>query len=126
MDRILAAALKAIPAINGQVYPLIADETATGAYVVYERVNTNRLNTLGGDTGCAIITYDIHAIAVKYADCIDLTDAARIACTGMTGAQSDGVTVQSVDIIGDKPQEYASDLSAYRATLQISVFVSNT
>ena len=33
MDKILTAALASVAAAGGQVYPLVADETATGSYV---------------------------------------------------------------------------------------------
>lgn len=124
MDKILTAALASVAAAGGQVYPLVADETATGSYVVYERTKTTPLTTLTGDTGCSIIAYTIHTMGQTYADCMGLTDDIRAACKGIAGTTSDGITVQSVDITDDKPQEFAKELGVYHATLSISCFCS--
>lgn len=126
MDKILAAALAAVKSTGGQVYPLVADETATGSYVVYERTKTTPLTTLTGDTGCSIIAYTVHTMGQTYADCMGLTDDVRAACKGIAGTTSDGITVQSVDITDDKPQEFAKELGVYHATLSISCFCSKT
>lgn len=126
MDKILTAALASVAAAGGQVYPLVADETATGAYVVYERTKTTPLATLSGDTGCSIIAYTIHMMGPTYADCMDLTDGIRAACLGMAGTTSGGLTVQSVDIVDEKPQEYAKEMGVYHGTLSISCFCSKT
>lgn len=124
MDKVLTATLATIPQVHNQVYPLVADESATGAYIVYERTKTTNINTLDGDTGCQIVTYDIHALAQSYADCVTLSDAIKTACKSMAGEQSGSLSVQSVDIIGDSPQEYARDIGVYRCLVQISCFIS--
>lgn len=126
MDKILTAALAAVAATGGQVYPLVADETATGSYVVYERTKTTPLATLDGDTGCSIIAYTVHMMGQTYADCMALTDDIRAACLGMAGTVSDGLAVQSVDVTDEKPNEYAKELGVYHATLSLSCFCSKT
>lgn len=123
MDKILRAALAAIEAVNGQVFPVIADETASGAYLVYRQTKITNLDALDGNTGCAIVTYDIHAIADKYSVCQDVMDAAAAACLALADTTTDGVDIQTVDIINQSPQEWNQDMGAYVSILSISCFI---
>ena len=124
MDKILRAALAAIEAVKGQVFPVVADETASGAYLVYRNTKTTPLAALDGDTGCAFVNYDIHSIADKYSTCQEVMDAASAICSGLAGTTDGGVDIQSVDIINQSPQEWNQDMGAYVSILSISCFIS--
>lgn len=125
MDKILRSALTGISVVKGQVYPLVADETASGSYIVYEQTKNQPLNVLDGTTGCSIISYDIHAISEKYADVMELNSLVCSSLLLIAGTKStDGVFVQSVDVIDQKPQEWNQNIGAYRATVSISCFIS--
>lgn len=112
-----------IEAVKGQAYPVIADETASGAYLVYNRTKTTNLTALDGDTGCSIVTYDIYSIADKYSTCQTVIDAATSVCTGLEGTTDNGVEIQSVDIVSQSPQEWDDMVHAYTSTLTISCFI---
>lgn len=124
MDKILRAALAEIEAVKGQVYPFIADETAKGAYLVYRKTKTTPLTTLDGATGCSIVVYDILSVASKYGMCQDVMAAASAACSALEGTETDGVCIQTVDIIDQSPQEWNQETNVYMATLTISCFIS--
>lgn len=123
MDKILRAALAAIKAVKGQVFPVIADETASGAYMVYRNTKTTNLTALDGDTGCAIVNYDIYVIAEKYSVCQDVVDTAASVCSGLAGTTDGGVEIQSVDITDQSPMEWSQKLGAYVSVLSISCFI---
>lgn len=125
MDKILRSALAAITAVNEQVYPLVADESATGSYIVYEQTKNTPLNTLSGATNCFTVDYDVHLLAEKYAEIQELTTLVCPALLAIGGTKTtDGVFVQSVDITDQKPQEWNQNIGVYRATVSISCFVS--
>lgn len=126
MDKILRAALAAIEQVKGQVFPVIADETASGAYLVYRQTKITNLDALDGSTGCAIVTYDIYSVADKYSTCQDVMDAAAAACLALADTTTDGVDIQAVDIINQSPQEWSQKLGAYVSVLSISCFISRT
>ena len=123
MDKILRAALAAIAAVKGQVYPVIADETANGSYLVYKNTKTTNLTALDGDTGCAFVNYDIYSISDKYSTCQEVMDVAASVCTGLAGTQDSSVEIQSVDITDQSPLEWSQKLGAYVSVLSISCFI---
>ncbi len=124
MDKILRAALAAIEAVKGQVYPVIADETATGTYIVYKLKKNTPLGALDGDTGCSIVTYDIFCISDKYGTGQDVAAAAAAACVSCTGIH-DNIDIQTVDIEDQSPMEWSQRLGAYVSVVSISCFISN-
>lgn len=123
MDKILRAALAAIVDVHGQVFPIVADETASGAYLVYMQTKNTPLTTLDGDTGCSTVVYDIRSIADKYGVCQDVMAAATAACRALRGTETDNTYIQTVDIINQSPQEWAQEMGAYVSTLTISCFI---
>lgn len=120
----MRAALAAIVAVKDQVFPVIADETANGAYLVYKQTKATNLSTLDGDTGCSTVKYDIYSIAEKYSTCQAVIDAAASVCAGLEDTESDGVEIQSVDIVDQSPLEWSQKLGAYVSVLSISCFIS--
>lgn len=123
MDKILRAALAAIETVNGQVYPVIADETASGAYLVYRQTKNTPLTTLDGDTGCSTVIYEISSIADKYGICQEVMAAATAACRALPGTEADNTYIQTVDVIDQSPQSWSQEMGSYVATLTISCFI---
>lgn len=123
MDKILRAALAAIKAVKGQVFPVVADETASGDYIVYKQTKNTPLICLDGDTGCSTVIYDISCISDKYGNCMDVLADASAACLSLPGTSLDNVEIQTVDIINQSPQEWSQQLGAYVSTLTVSCFI---
>lgn len=122
MDKILRAALAAIEAVRGQAYPVIADKTASGAYIVYKQKKNTPLSALDGSTGCSIVIYDIFCVAEKYSIGQGLAGSVAAACASCVGVHND-IDVQTVDIIDQSPMEWSQPHNAYVSVVSISCFI---
>lgn len=60
--------IQAIPELNNQIYPTNAPEGSTGPYLVYARINTNKVKTLEGYTNKQALSYMFSIMATKYSD----------------------------------------------------------
>lgn len=125
MDKILRAALAAIPQVNGQVFPMVGDETAKDTWIVYEQIQNIPLMALDGDTGCATVVYDIHAASNRYGIAQEVMLAASKACLSLEGTETDDVLIQTVTIENQTPQGWSEKHDAYVSTLTISCFISH-
>ena len=57
-----------IPELNNKMYPTNAPEGSTGPYLVYARINTNKVKTLEGYTNKQALSYMFSIMATKYSD----------------------------------------------------------
>lgn len=124
MDKILCSTLAAIPSVDGRVYPLKADETAKGTYIVYWQVKNSPLSTLDDSVKCSIVDYEIHILSNVYGDCQETASAAAAASRSMAGVVQGGVFIQSVNVLDQSALEWVPDLKVFASVVKISCFVS--
>ncbi len=81
--------------IANRMYPVVApaeDQGGTAPYIVYRRLGTARLGTMGGP-GSAKVRFRLTCWAVTYDGATALADAVRARLDGQSGAWG-GLTVQ--------------------------------
>lgn len=64
---------KLVPELKGNIYPTNAPESSTKPYLVYSRINTQKVKTLEGTTSKEGLSYMFNIMANRYSDMKDLT-----------------------------------------------------
>ena len=59
-----------IPDLKDKIYPTNAPEGAEGPYLVYARINTDKIKTLEGYTNKQALSYMFSIMATKYGDMV--------------------------------------------------------
>ena len=83
--------------IERRMFPVFAPHDADAPYIVYRRMTTPRLSTMGGP-GTAHPTFRLTCWAMTYAGAIDLGNAVRGALDGQKGPLWGDIQVQSVSL----------------------------
>ena len=99
MEVVLRHELNKITDITNKIYPTNAPEGATGPYLVYARINTDKVKTLEGYTNKQALSYMFSIMAAKYSDMISVRDKVEDALLAFPGTS-----------IGDKAKIYIEDL----------------
>ena len=68
METALRYELNKITEITNKIYPTNAPEGSQGPYLVYARINTNKVKTLEGYTNKQALSYMFSIMATKYSD----------------------------------------------------------
>lgn len=97
--------IQAIPELNNQIHPTNAPEGATGPYLVYARINTNKTKTLEGYTGDQALSYMFSIMATKYSDMVRVRNLVEKLLIG--DDDSKGLAQRE---IGDATKFYIEDL----------------
>jgi len=99
MEVALRHELNKITDIKNKIYSTNAPEGATGPYLVYARINTDKVKTLEGYTNNQALSYMFSIMAAKYSDMISVRDKVEDALLAFPGTS-----------IGDKAKIYIEDL----------------
>ena len=97
--------IQTIPELTNQIYPTNAPEGATGPYLVYARINTNKTKTLEGYTGDQALSYMFSIMATKYSDMVRVRNLVEKLLIG--DDDSKGLAQRE---IGDATKFYIEDL----------------
>ncbi len=112
-----------IPELAGNIYPTNAPETATKPYLVYARINTNRVKTLDGFTEKQALSYMFSVMATKYADMKSLTKKVEDFLMSLPGTYigEDGIYIQDVDI-NNVTEQYEHELKVNRGIIDFTIY----
>lgn len=97
--------IQAIPELVDNIFPTNAPEDHDKPYLVYTRINTNKIKTLEGYTGDQALSYMFSIMATKYSDMVRVRNLVEKLLIG--DDDSKGLAQRE---IGDATKFYIEDL----------------
>jgi hypothetical protein len=116
--------IQAIPELTNQVYPTNAPEGSQGPYLVYARINTDKVKTLEGYTNKQALSYMFSIMAVKYSDMVKVRDKVEDMLLGLPGTEiGDKSTISIEDIdINNIDEQYEHELGVNRGIIDFTIY----
>ena len=116
--------IQAIPELNNQIYPTNAPEGAEGPYLVYARINTDKVKTLEGYTNKQALSYMFSIMSKRYEDMIGVRDAVEDMLLGLPGTEiGDKSTISIEDIdINNIDEQYEHELGVNRGIIDFTIY----
>jgi len=105
----LAATAAVTAIVSTRMYYMQAPQATALPYVILERIDTNRLNTLSGSTTTSEVRIQVACLASTYTGVKALADAVRTSLSGWTSPATDPV-VAMVHLIDERDQLQAPQL----------------
>ena len=105
-----------IPELNNKIYPTNAPEGSQGPYLVYARINTNKIKTLDGYTNKQALSYMFSVMDNKYSDMVRLRNRVEDLLTllpQLAAIGKDDYYVENLNTI------YVDDLDLYVKNLGV-------
>jgi len=118
------ALLLSVPELTDRIYPTNAPETATKPYMVYMRVDTDRVKTLDGYTDKQAFRYLFNAMAVRYGDMkalCDKTEAFLLSLAGSRIGRDGNIYVEDVNI-NNIEEIYEFGLKVNRGIIDFTIY----
>ena len=113
--------IQAIPELNNQIYPTNAPEGAEGPYLVYTRINTNKIKTLEGLTGKEYLGFMFSVMATKYKDMKFLTKKVENFLVSLPGTQIGSYCIEDIDI-NNVHEQYEHELKVNRGIIDFTIY----
>lgn len=116
--------IQVIPELNNQIHPTNAPEGATGPYLVYARINTNKVKTLEGYTNKQALSYMFSIMAVKYSDMVRIRKLVEDLLEGMTKREIGSTTkffIEDLDI-NNIDEQYEHELGVNRGIIDFTIY----
>ncbi len=108
--------------VAARIYPLWAPQKPTAPYVVYSRINTERLHHLSGSSALANPHFQFDVFAETFADMVAVAAALRAALDNYSGGMGSPVlTVGSVMVV-DERDTFEPDTGLYHDQLDFSIW----
>lgn len=113
-----------IPELVDSIYPTNAPETATRPYLVYARINTNKLKTLEGYTNKQSITYMFSVMAPKYGDMVTVKNKVEqlLLSLPQRNIGSDGSIYVEDLTINNIDETWESELKVNRGIIDFTIY----
>jgi hypothetical protein len=112
-----------IPELVDQIYPTNAPEGHTKPYLVYARINTNRVKTLDGFTEKQALSYMFSVMATKYADMKSLAKKVEDFLMSLPGTTigKDNIYIQDIDI-NNTHEQFEHELKVNRGIIDFTIY----
>ncbi|MDD4431690.1 MAG: hypothetical protein PHF61_09865 [Bacteroidales bacterium] len=124
MEVALRHELNKITDIANKIYPTNAPEGATGPYLVYARINTDKVKTLEGYTNKQALSYMFSIMAAKYSDMISVRDKvedALLAFPGTSIGDKTKIYIEDLDI-NNIDEQYEHELGVNRGIIDFTIY----
>jgi hypothetical protein len=112
-----------IPELENQIYPTNAPEGSQGPYLVYARINTNKVKTLEGYTNKQALSYMFSIMATKYGDMKFLTKKVEDLLISLpkTSIGTQGIYIEDIDI-NNVTEQYEHELKVNRGIIDFTIY----
>jgi hypothetical protein len=116
--------INAIPELANSIYPTNAPEGVTRPYLVYARINTNKLKTLEGYTDKQNLSYMFSVMAPKYGDMVAVRDKVENVLLSLPQRLiGDGGSVFVEDLtINNIDETWESELGVNRGIIDFTIY----
>lgn len=124
MEVALRHELNKITDITNKIYPTNAPEGSQGPYLVYARINTDKVKTLEGYTNKQALSYMFSIMSKRYEDMIGVRDAVEDMLLGLPGTEiGDKSTISIEDIdINNIDEQYEYELGVNRGIIDFTIY----
>ena len=116
--------VQAIPELTNQIYPTNAPEGSQGPYLVYARINTNKVKTLEGYTNKQALSYMFSIMATKYSDMVKVRKQVEELLEGMPQREIGNTTkffIEDLDI-NNITEQYEHELGVNRGIIDFTIY----
>lgn len=115
--------IKVIPELNNQIYPTNAPEGSQGPYLVYARINTNKIKTLEGYTNKQALSYMFSIMATKYGDMVRVRKQVEDLLLSLpgTGIGQQQIYIEDIDI-NNIDEQYEHQLGVNRGIIDFTIY----
>lgn len=113
-EQAILTVLKPIAEISGTVSPLEGLKNAAAPFVFYLRRTEEEEETLDGPTGLQSGTFEVHCVALTYAQLLSLAGSVRTALQGLQGNTYDGLLIERATIRQTSPDLKDREVNLYR------------
>lgn len=116
--------IQAIPELNNSIYPTNAPEGTDKPYLVYARINTNKVKTLEGYTNKQAISYMFSIMATRYEYMVNLRKKVEDLLLGMTQREIGNTNkffIEDLDI-NNIDEQYEHELKINRGIIDFTIY----
>ena len=113
--------LKPLEDGTGFIFPTNAPEGHTKPYLVYARINTNKIKTLDGYTGTEHLSYMFSVMATKYGDMKELTKKVEKMLISLPQTQIGNFFIEDIDI-NNVHEVYEHELKVNRGIIDFTIY----
>ena len=116
--------IQAIPELNNQIYPTNAPEGAEGSYLVYTRINTNKIKTLEGLTGKEYLSFMFSIMATRYSDMVTVRKKVEDLLLSLPKryiGSDNSIYVEDLDI-NNITEQYEHELKVNRGIIDFTIY----
>lgn len=116
--------IQAIPELTNSIYPTNAPEGVTRPYLVYARINSNRVKTLEGYTDKQKLSYMFSIMSQKYGDMIAVRDKVENLLLSLPQRTiGDGGSILVEDLtINNIEETWESELKVNRGIIDFTIY----
>jgi hypothetical protein len=116
--------IQAIPELANSIYPTNAPEGVTRPYLVYARINTNKVKTLAGYTDKQNLSYMFSVMAPKYGDMVAVRDKVENVLLSLPQRYvGDGGSIFVEDLtINNIDERWESELGVNRGIIDFTLY----
>lgn len=114
---------KAIPELNNEIYPTNAPEEVLRPYLIYTRINTNKIKTLKGYGDKESLSFMFSVLAPMYGDMISIRKKAEKLLLSLPGKEigTQNTYVEDIDI-NNISETYEFNLKANRGIIDFTIY----
>lgn len=113
--------VQAIPELKGNIYPTNAPEGATKPYLVYTRINTEKIKTLEGMTNKEYLSFMFSIMATKYGDMKRITKKVESLLISLPGTTMGKFYIEDIDI-NNVTEQYEHELKVNRGIIDFTIY----
>ena len=113
--------LKPLADGTGFIFPTNAPEGVTRPYLVYARINTNKLKTLEGFTGKEHLSYMFSIMATRYSDMKRITKKVEKLLDILPGTTIGNFYIEDLDI-NNIHEVYEHELKVNRGIIDFTIY----
>lgn len=124
MEIALRYELNKITEIKDKIYPTNAPEGATGPYLVYARINTDKVKTLEGYTNKQALSYMFSIMAVKYSDMVRVRKQVEDLLLSLPQTEIGNTTKFFIEdlSINNITEQYEHELGVNRGIIDFTIY----
>ena len=117
--------IQAIPELEDEIYPTNAPEDSQKPYLVYARINTNKVKTLEGYANRQALSYMFSIMATRYSDMVDIRHKIEELLLGMAQRYiGHGIQYYVEDIdINNIDEVYEHELKVNRGIIDFTIYI---
>lgn len=117
--------IQAIPELANSIYPTNAPEGVTRPYLVYARINTNKIKTLEGYTDKENISYMFSIMATEYSDMVAVRKKVEILLLSLPQRYvgDDGSIFVEDLTINNIDEKWESELKVNRGIIDFTISI---